>query len=185
VAQIKGTAILDSLAAIRARSGEEELKSIVGGLGDDAKRLFERPVYPATWYPLDLFVEFLEADVNQTAGGNREVLITRSEKVIEKQLHGIYKMFVKLGSPEFIIKRIAVVHSTYFQGVKILTEFQETKRATIKYFGFAKNQQIMEYAIIGFYRKALEISGAKDVQARFTQSIANGSDFATLTITWS
>jgi hypothetical protein len=40
------------------------------------------------------------------------VLIGRSEKVIEGQLHGIYRVFVKLGSPEFVIKRISAVHST-------------------------------------------------------------------------
>jgi hypothetical protein len=42
----------------------------------------------------------------------------------------------------------------------------------------------MGFAIIGFFRKALEISGAKDVAVRFTVPIDQGAEFAELSITW-
>ena len=67
---------------------------------------------------------FLEADIRETAGGNEQELVKRAEAVIEKQLSGIYKMFIRLGSPEFVIRRIAAVHSTYFDGVQIIPEMK-------------------------------------------------------------
>jgi len=36
-------------------------------------------------------------------------------------------------------------------------------KALIKYTGFEKQYRIMGFAIIGFFKKALEIPGAKDV----------------------
>jgi hypothetical protein len=113
-----------------------------------------------------------------------EVLIKGSEEVIERQLRGIYKVFVKLGSPEFVLKRIAAVHATYFQGVDIKVEMMGPGNATIRYTGYEKQHRIIGFAIIGFFRKALEISGAKNVQAGFATPIEAGKGYAELAISW-
>lgn len=42
----------------------------------------------------------------------------------------------------------------------------------------------MECGIIGFFRKALEISGAKQVKLEFTVPISKGETYSELTITW-
>ena len=181
--EIKGTVLLDTIAAIKKRAGEEELAKIVGRLNGEARDIFEKPIHLTNWYPLDAFVEFLEADVQETAGGNREVLVTRAEKVIEAQMRGIYKIFVKLGSPAFVITRIAAVHATYFRGVEIIPEV-EGHTAIIKYIGFQKHHDILEFTIIGFFRKALEISGAKHVAMKFSIPITQGGPFSELTISW-
>lgn len=183
MAQIKGTVLLDTVAAIKARAGESELTKIVQELNAEARTLFEEPIYSSTWYPLDAFVEFLEVDIRETAHGDREILTERSEKVIEKQLSGIYKIFVKVGSPAFVIKRISAVHATYFHGVEIIPEMEEHE-AVIKYVGFQKHHAIMEYAIIGFYRKALELCGAKEVALHFSVPIAKGDAYSELRINW-
>jgi len=38
------------------------------------------------------------------------------------------------------------------------------KSAAIQYVGFPRNHRIMGFAIIGFFRKELEISGAKKLK---------------------
>ena len=183
MAEIKGIVLMDALRAIKARAGEAEVAKILGQLDGESKAVFGGLISASSWYPLDIFADFLEADIRETAGGNREVLIARSEKVTEGQLRGIYKVFVKLGSPEFVIKRISAVHSTYFRGVQIIPELEEN-RAVIKYVGFQGRHEIMGYVILGFYRKALEICGAKDVVVNFTIPISAGGEYAELIITW-
>jgi len=183
LADIKGTVLLDTFAAIKARAGEGELARIIERLSGETRAIFEKPIHLSNWYPLDAFVEFLEADVQVTANGDRTVLTKRSEKVIEAQLQGIYKIFVKLGSPGFVINRISAVHATYFRGVEIIPEVQNHS-AIIKYVGFQKRHNILEYTIPGFFRKALEISGAKNVALKFTVPISQGGPFSELTISW-
>ncbi|HKW56218.1 MAG TPA: hypothetical protein VJN42_02585 [Candidatus Acidoferrum sp.] len=183
MADIKGSVVLDTFAAIKARAGENELARIIARLGPDSRAVFEKAIYISEWYPLDAFVEFLDADVCETAGGDRNVLAQRSEKVIETQLRGVYKIFVKLGSPGFVITRIAAVHATYFRGVQIIPEVEDHS-AVIKYVGFAKQHDILEYTISGFFRKALEISGAKQVALKFTVPISAGEPFSELSIEW-
>ena len=101
------------------------------------------------------------------------------------ELRGIYKAFVKLGSPEFVIKRIAAVHATYFQGVPIEVQLQGHAKAVVRYTGFEKQHRIMGFAIMGFFKKALEISGANDVVLCFTVPIEEGKPFSELSISWS
>lgn len=182
---IKGTAVLDTLEAIKARAGKAELEKIISHLDQETQEIFRRPISPSSWYSCNAFSRFLEADIQETAGGNEQELVKRSEAVIEKQLSGIYKMFVRLGSPEFVIRRIAAVHSTYFDGVQIIPEMKGPNAATIQYVGFSRNHRIIGFVILGFFRKALEISGAKKVDVHFTLPIEAGEKSCELSLTWS
>jgi len=93
MAQIKGTVLIDSIKAIKARGGESEFQKIVSGLSEESRAIFEQRISPSSWYPVDAFAEFLEADIRETAAGVREALISRAERVIEAQLKGIYRAF--------------------------------------------------------------------------------------------
>jgi hypothetical protein len=182
--QIKGTAVLDAITLIKKRTGEDGFQKILAVLNEDAKKLFQGEVFTSSWYSLYLYTHFLEVQIREFAGGNEEVLIKGAEIATERQLRGIYKVFVKLGSPEFVLKRIAAVHATYFQGVDIKVEMMGPGNATIRYTGYEKQHRIIGYAIIGFFRKALEISGAKNVQAGFATPIEAGKGYAELAISW-
>jgi hypothetical protein len=184
VVQIKGSAIQETLNQINRRAGDDALRQILVLLDEPARKVFEREIFASSWYPLDVFTQFLEVEIKVLAGGNEEMVTRGSEAVIERQLRGIYKAFVKLGSPEFVIKRIAAVHATYFQGVPIDVELPAHGSATVRYKGFQKQHRIMGLAIIGFFRKALEISGAEDVAIHFATPIDEGKDFAELSISW-
>jgi len=184
MAEIKGTVLIDSIRAIKARGGEAEFQKIVAKLSPETKPIFEGRISQSSWYPLDAFAEFLEVDIRETAAGVREVLITRAERVIEAQLQGIYRVFIKYGSPMFVIKRIAAVHATYYQGIEIQPQKHDANEAVIRYIGLRKRHEIMGYGIIGFFRKALEISGAKNVAVKFTEPISDEKPYAELTITW-
>jgi hypothetical protein len=184
MAEIKGATLIQSIEAIKARDGDHALAAIMAQLDPQSRSLFEGRILPWNWYSLDAFAAFLEADIRVTANNDREALILRSEKVIEAQLKGIYKVFIRFGSPAYVIKRIASVHETYFRGIHFIPEFDDSKQAVIKYMGFQSRHEILSYTIIGFYRKALEISGAKRVSANFTVPISAGGEFAELKITW-
>jgi hypothetical protein len=182
--QIKGSAIKETINQIKSRAGEAAFQKILGLLDEETRKVCEGEVFSSTWYPLDLFTRFLEIEVRVLADGKEEMVTRGSEAVIERQLRGIYKAFVKLGSPEFVVKRIAAVHATYFQGVPIDVQLQGNNRALVKYTGFEKQHRIMGFAIVGFFKKALEISGAKDVAIHFSTPIEEGKGYSELSIAW-
>jgi hypothetical protein len=182
--QIKGSAIKETIDQIKSRAGEEAFQKILGLVDEETRKVCAGEVFSSTWYPLDLFTRFLEIEIKVLADGKEEMVTRGSEAVIERQLRGIYKAFVKLGSPEFVIKRIAAVHATYFQGVPIEVQLQGNNKALVKYTGFEKQHRIMGFAIVGFFKKALEISGAKDVVIYFSIPIEEGKAYSELSIAW-
>src|SRR5260370_17222324 len=107
--QIKGTAVLDTIKAIKARAGGTELEKIAACLDEETKNIFLGPISPSSWYPFDAFARFLEADIRKTAGGNEEELIKRSKSGCEPQLHGLSKIFVGLGRPDSLSRQTTPV----------------------------------------------------------------------------
>jgi hypothetical protein len=184
--EVKGSVVSDSIKAVKAHFGDQAYNSIVDQLKGETRALFERAsILSSSWYSLDAFTEFLEMDIKVTAKGNEQELVTRAEAVIEQQLSGIYKMFVRFGTPQFVLNRISVIHQTYFRGVGVSMSMPTANRAVLKYTGFAKQHRLIGFTIIGFYRKALEISGAKDVNANYTTFIEEGKGYCELHLSWS
>jgi len=182
--QISGSVLLDTMKAVKIRQGDQTLAKILADLDGETKLIFDAPIESWRWYPVDAFVSFLETDIRETADGDRRVLIERSGKVVESQLRGIYKFLVRIGSPKFVINRIATIHSSYFQGVQIIPEIEDGPSATIKYIGFEKHHDIMEYVVIGFFLRALEICGARELSVVFTVPISRGAAYSEVTIAW-
>ena len=100
--QIKGSAIKETINQIKSRAGEEALQKIFGLLDEETRTICQNEVVSSTWYPLDVFTRFLEVEIRVLADGKEEMVTRGSEVIIERQLRGIYKAFVKLGSPEFV-----------------------------------------------------------------------------------
>src|SRR5208282_154242 len=182
--QIKGSAIKETIDQIKRRSGDAAFQKILGLLDEETRKVLDGEIFSSTWYSLDLFTRFLEIEIKVLADGNEEMVTRLSEAVVERQLRGIYKAFVKLGSPEFVIKRIAAVHKAYFQGAGIEVRLSEKDKALIRYKGFEKQHRIIGFAIIGFFKKALEISGAKEVTVYFTTPIESDKEYCELSIAW-
>jgi hypothetical protein len=181
--QIKGSAVVDMIRSVKTRVGEEGFRVLVALVDDPFRALFLGGIFDAAWYPLDAYVAFLAASLKYS-GDDEKVLIDRTEAVIEGQLQGIYRVFVRGRSPESIIKRIVTIHRTYFNGASVVFELPTPGSAIVKYGNFEKRHRLLEYVIIGFYNKALKLCGAKSVEVLVTVPIARGGGFCELTVSW-
>ena len=172
---IKGTVVLDTISAVRSRDGDAVYDRIVGLLDEDSQRVFRGQVIATGWYPLDAFVRFLAIDLRETAGGDEAVLVARSEAVVERQLRGVYRVFARMTSAESMIRRLMNIHKTYFQGTSISYDQVGRGRATVRYTGLEPHHRLMEHVLVGFYRKALQIGGAKRVSVLCNRTAAGGA----------
>ena len=183
--RVKGRAVLDAIAVLREKHGPAAVDALVTTLPPEAQEVLRGTILANEWYPLDAMTSFMTAGNRVYHGGDEGEIIDRSERVIEAQLGGIYRIFVRFGSPEFIVKRLAALAQTYFDGVRVEPRFDGPQRAIVRYFGFRPEHRIMEPALIGFYRKALELSGARDVTVAITTPLSAGKSFLELEIAWS
>ncbi|MFA9391027.1 MAG: hypothetical protein ACERKD_14555 [Prolixibacteraceae bacterium] len=181
--QIKGMAITGTLQLIKQRYGMDVFTNVLNELDEEDRKILGGIVLASFWYPLKAFNNFLKAEVKIIYHGDKTRLRQGSEEIVSNQLKGIYKLFVRLGSPEFIVGRIGSINSSYFKGIELEKVITEGKFIG-KYKGFKPDQDVFEEIIIGFYKKALEISGAKNIQAKFDIPISQGKEYAQVVVTW-
>lgn len=180
----KGTVLLETLDVLRERFGEPALQRVYAAVEPASRQVLADGPLSNEWYPLDVLTGLMQASLELNEGGDEAKVIANAEQVVAHHLSGVYAIFVRFGSPEWIVKRIAAVHATYFRNVEISHTFDGPRRARIRYRGFLPQHRILELAIVGFYRKALELSGAKERAVRVTSSIA-GADVCELELAWS
>jgi len=183
--EIKWTAVADAIKAVKERNGLKVFGTIIGRMTAESREVFEGgTVLPLQWYPLDAFVQFLEMDLEVTAGGDEQELIRRSEELIERQLSGVYETFVKGKTPKSVLSGLSAIHQTYFRGVDVEIEFLAPGKAIVKYLGFAKQHRLIGLVIIGFYKKALQLCGAKGITIECKTPIEEGKGYFELSLGW-
>ncbi len=72
IVQIKGTAVLGTIKAIKERAGTGEFERIVGHLDEETQKVFRGEIAPSSWYPFDAFARFLEAISEKQRAGMKK-----------------------------------------------------------------------------------------------------------------
>ena len=99
-------------------------------------------------------------------------------------LNGIYKFFIKMGSPNFIISKSASVFGTYYKDA-IMTVISKTSSSVIlDISNFPEYHILIEQRIIGWIEKALELSGCINIKTNIVKSICSNDNSTELFITW-
>jgi len=180
---IKGTAVHDTLASMREGRGDAALRALLASLRPEHRAALEEPILVTAWYPLDAYTALIEASILADAGDTTN-FSRRAERVVEAQLTGVYRLFARLAAPEALVKRVAAAHRTYFSGTEVEVVEAQTCQARVRYRGFTGRHRVIELAIAAFYRKALELSGARDASAVFSAPISDQGPYAEVVLRW-
>jgi hypothetical protein len=180
---VKGTVLLDALAVLHERLGVEAYLRLLTALDPAARQVLAGGALPGEWYSLEVLTGLMRTSMELNEAGEGQVMAD-AEELVTRHLRGVYAFFVRLGSPEWLIKRIAALHARYFRNLKISPTFEGAQRARIRYEGLAPKHRILALGIVGFYRKALELSGARSREVRITVPIEAGTDCLELALSW-
>ena len=93
-------------------------------------------------------------------------------------------MFVKLGSPAFVVKMGGKVFSQYYRPGHTEDAKLEKTHLIRQIHGFAERSGYVEQRIAGYVERGLEISGAKNVSVVVSKSMAAGHDMMEFDISW-
>ena len=99
-------------------------------------------------------------------------------------LNGVYKIFIKMGTPSFIIKRASRILPTYYRPSTMKSLKTTAKSTTLEITEFPKMDQYIEERIYGWIQRALEISGCKGLIVLTSKSFTRGDDITEFQISW-
>ncbi|RJE72708.1 hypothetical protein [Reichenbachiella sp. MSK19-1] len=99
-------------------------------------------------------------------------------------LSGVYKIFVLVSTPAFMLKRSSRVMTTFYNPTNIEVKNTTDKSMLLHLTELPVNNELLEYRIGGWMEKALEICGCKNLQFNITSSLSKGDKFTAYDISW-
>ena len=138
-----------------------------------------------SWYPLRLaMVEPTEKLCKLVGASGDAVAWDLGRFSADFALRGVFRFFVRLGSPAFIIKRASRVFTTYYTNAVLRVPESGPSHAVVHILEFPEPHRLVDRRMGGFMERAVEISGAKNVKGTLVSSLADGDERTELRYTW-
>lgn len=135
------------------------------------------PVHPGAIAPTELLCDMFYPN-------KKEGALASGRYSAEVGLKGIYKVFVLVSSPSFLMKRAARVLATFYDPSDLKIISSTDKSMIIQFTQLPVNNEIIEYRMLGWMEKALEICGCKNLSLSIVKSMASGDAVFEVDINW-
>lgn len=183
--KVKGSAIETLPIFIKDKFGEDGYRKWFDSLSSEAQGTYKNKILASAWYPLkQTLSEPTQKVCNLFYGGDLKGAWENGRFSAERGLKGVYKMFIKIGSAQFLIKKASTILPTYYEPSHIDIMEMGDKNALLHITQFEDADVIIDNRIGGWVERALEISGCKNVKVNIQKSLAKGDPVTELNLSW-
>lgn len=184
MAQVKGTAVQASLRYVRERFGDDALARVVEALPEADRAAFGHGALASSWYGMDGFLRFMQEAEKQLHAQEPDVVRRMGRASCDYGLTTVYKIFFKVGSPEFIISRAAHVFSSYYDTGELRIVESGPGRAVAELAGFEGGAPQFCDRIFGWMQRTLELAGAKGLRSAHSACVHRGDPVCRFEGSW-
>lgn len=183
--EVKGAAIITVPLFIKDRFGEGGLSQWVNALTPATRKVYPASVLVSSWYPLKEFlIEPIRRMCDLFYAGDLKGARESGRFSADYSLKGIYKIFVKLGSPEFMLRRAGTILPIYYTPSEMKVVECRKGQGIMQITRFQSMDQALEIRIAGWMERAIEISGGKQPNIKITKSLTAGDPLSEFLATW-
>lgn len=180
--EIKGASVKAAPEFVRRYFGlryDEWLASL-----SQLSREIVEQVFVSNWYPLyESVIEPTKKICDLFYGGAEEGAWEVGRASADHALRGVYKVFVRFGSPGFIISRASKVFTNMLRPGEMKVVESAPKRAVL-HMQIPESDWLLEIRMAGWMQQALIISGCTKPEVEITQSLAKGDPITEFVATW-
>ena len=102
----------------------------------------------------------------------------------EVGLKGIYKVFVLIATPQFVMKRAGKILASFYNPSVLKLGNERANGVDVQITEFSDPSEIAENRIAGWIEKALEICGQKNIAINITKSLTKGDEMTVYIVDW-
>jgi len=182
--EIKGTAVKPTKVFVKDKFSNRYIEWL-NSLSENSRNIMTDNILISMWYPIkDAFIEPTQKVCELFYNGNTIGAKELGMYSADIGLKGVYKIFVRIGSPKFLLKRASMIFSTYYSQSEIeLIEISDNK-AIMHISKFPEPHELIDLRICGWIERALEISGCRNVKIDITKSLAKGDKLTEFVSEW-
>jgi len=148
---IKGTAV-KSIKTFITTKFPDKYNVWIDELPEKTKNYFTNAILPGNWYPLEeavLIPTKIAGEIFYNGDIEKIGYEMGKESALEA-LTGIYKIFVKIASVDFVLKRVKTIFSTYYSSGKFEIVSRDEKRIEFLVSGYDKGSELIFDRISGW-----------------------------------
>ncbi len=179
---IKGTAVRVTGDFVKAKF-PTRYEQWLSFLPAESREILTNPIYATNWYPLyESVIVPTQIVGNLLYGGDGIKAGTEIGRYsAEIALNGVYKIFVKVSSPAFILSRASSIFASYYDPSDIKVEENVANRTVLSLGNFKSNENLIIYRIAGWIDFALDFTKRKSMKIQ-VHEIKGENDFSTFRI---
>jgi hypothetical protein len=184
--QVKGIAVR-SIKEFVEKLYHHEYRNWLQALPEESRKIFSSPIDVSQWYPVQ------HASIEPTKligkmffnGSSSQAAYESGRFSAQMALTGIYKVFVMIATPAFIIGRASRIMTSYYQPASIIVKETKEKLCVVHILELPEKNQLIEIRISGWISKAFEITGCKEVKVETPKSLSRNDPYTEIVIRWS
>jgi hypothetical protein len=171
----KGAAILTRLQYLHQQASPVTAAAVLGSLPEAYQALFTQGIRVDVWYPM-LLLDQLSVAMDRALGrGDGQLFITLGRYSAEQVYQGIFRMFFKLGSPEFVLKQANHLYRQYYDSGQLQIDQHEPNQARVELKELPQHFPSLCPTLFGWSVRVIELCGGEFVQGRMlTQNHETG-----------
>jgi hypothetical protein len=182
--EMKGLSLRNYLAVLASLRGERVARDVVGLLSPELRdALRDGMIVPGGWYPV-AFKRELHAAGRRVTGEPRLAWLMGSE-MTRRDLHGIYRAFLRIVSPRHVLSLGSLFFGSYFRGPAMRVDENRRGYTHVTFTGCHGFDRNMWLDVIGGCEATLEAAGAKYVRMHIEDGGRDGDATSSITASWS
>ncbi len=183
-AEAKGAGFLSATAAIKSVCTGEQWAKLLKAIAPDTAAMITSPPMPVAWIPAKHGSEIIRNAYEVAFGRRDDLLMQCAKKQLRSDLNTIYKIFVRLASPQYVIERGAKLWDTYnrHNGAVVARQTSDTS-AEVRFTGVVTSFPAFWIYQRGAIVGVLEATGLKQPRAVLTSGGASEPD-AVIEASW-
>lgn len=183
--KVKGEALVSLPLFILTKYGKTQYEDWLNSLSPEAKQVYSEPIDKTEWYPLkEMLVEPTRCLCEMFYKNDLKGAFDCGRYSAEYGLKGIYKVLVKLSSPEILINRASKILKNYYEPSEVEVLDLGLNKIIVRITEFPEMEHCIEQRIAGWMQRAIEITGKKLVRVKITKSLVQKDPFTEYDITW-
>ncbi len=184
VANVKGSALSSRVLWVQLGHGAAGVERLLAQTSPELRANIEMGVSKAKWYPFEQFVE-LNVTIDRLFGRGDLGLVKQLGRFgADANLTTIYRLFFKVGSPQWILGRSVRLWSAHYDSGFAEVAMRGPKAAVMRIRGFATPHRAHCLSVAGWAERSIELSGGKRAIVEESNCRTRGDDLCTLEVTW-
>jgi hypothetical protein len=183
--KVKGSALKTTRDFVKTKF-KEDYSAWYESLPASSKEIYNRIINATEWYQIEpaYLVPISKISKMFYGGDNKKCGYELGYYSAEVALKGFYKVFILIASPANLVQRASKIITTYYQPSEVEAFTVDSKSIGLKILKFDKLDEALEYRVVGWCIRALELSNCSGVNYNISKSLTKKDNYSEIIFTW-